>query len=1233
MWHKEKNRNPIVRLALLLALASTPMMTNLFKSDFVLAQSPSETPSFPLPTAVPNGTKIRVDGSASMTRANEALKQRFEKEYSGTNVELANNGTDEALKALEEGKIDIAAIGRGLTPEKLEEQGLEQQLLRREKIAIIVGKNNPFKGDLSNQKFTQIYTGEITNWSELGGPSKEIRVIDRPEFSDTREAFKNYPLFKGRLITGSTATQLDSDDPAEVVNKLGDDGIGFVLANQVEELGDNVRILSMHKVSPTDSRYPYSQPLVYVFKKNPTEAVKNFVGFSTAEPGQEALQVARKAESVAVAAAVAQAVSGDAPDATATTGATPEATTGATPGATADGTEAGSGNQAGAANEDVGPATNTSASDGSSTTALVPDNTGIAAETGDGTMPWWWILLPVAVIGALALWWLLGRRKSQEDDTVARGVLPENSPPPFTPTSTTGPVKEPEPVANTPAEPNAEINAAAVEPDNTAGGINAAGIAAGAAGIAGLGAAGAAALSSRDKNEDEPEIRDNFVADTSPEARFNAPDSEQANIYGTGLDIEAPDLEQPDIPDTSLDLEAPANVVSSSFPSLPRINTPIDNVEAPPTEPVVSDTSSENNLDNNAVPQEELPSASTSNFLGNFALGTGVAGAAAAAGAGAQRIKSQFAGKEVPESKEDESTEEESSQIQGTVPYPQLPDVWDSTQTEQVNTEADNSVSSGSDLLNEENSNPDNDLTSPSSLWGTSPTEEPSTEEEQEESSFALGVNPDSDSSLLNRDDENRLEENNDVTSPSSLWGTSPTEEPSTEEEQEEKSSFPFGGAAAGAGLVAGAAAIGSKFFNRDNADASKDSNNTEVNHDVEQQATTEEQNNESGNTGLGSGWFLNRFRKNTPDATDTDTTDTAQTSEIAETSELPEVRIINQDEQLADAQTAPPQEQPTNDGLPNVWVTQSNQQPATPEETVTQEEIAQFGVSSTVEEDTSAPATGAVLAGGAAVGAFALGSQMKANDEQSQEQNSETSTSQESFDEDIALDEVADQAEIDTIIRTSKEDPDQGDTDWDRIYGIHHNGATVVPGESNILLANRTPKWAYASWNIADADREAMQERGAAQLILRLYDTTDIDLSYQNAKLVQQYECEETVNHRYVAIPLPDRDYITEIGYLTKDKEWLLVSRSPIVRVFSRPHKDFWFEADAELIIHGATEPGSIVTIDGHNIKVKQDGTFHLRIPFTESLINYLITAVAPDSEQAKTIHMQFSQKERENR
>ncbi len=443
--------------------------------------------------------------------------------------------------------------------------------------------------------------------------------------------------------------------------------------------------------------------------------------------------------------------------------------------------------------------------------------------------------------------------------------------------------------------------------------------------------------------------------------------------------------------------------------------------------------------------------------------------------------------------------------------------------------------------------------TSPSDLWGTPPTSE------------ATATN-----SILNRDrdiSEDNVEELNQ-TSPSDLWGTPPTEEATEEATIEEESSFSLGGAAAVTG-----AAIGSGLLNLDEDDTSDDSNDTDETSDVEEQANAEYQDNVSDASNLERESFSNSFTQNTPPATDT-----TQASEVEQ-------------------------------------VTPSNPHP-TPEETVKEAAIAQFGVSSTADNLASA------------VGAFSLGSQTL-NENLSK---GEPSASQVSFGEDIALDKIADEAEADTNIPPSQPNLDPEDTAWDRIYGIHHHGATGVPGESNILLANRTPKWAYASWNIAPGDREAMQSQGATQLVLRLYDVTNIDLSYQEAKLVQQYECEETVSHRYVAIPNTDKDYIAEIGYHTKEKNWLLVSRSPIVRVFSRPHKDFWFEADAELIIHGATEPGSTVNIDGHNIKVKQDGTFHLRIPFTESLINYLITAVAPDSEQARTIHMQFSQKERKN-
>jgi phosphate transport system substrate-binding protein len=179
----------------------------------------------------------------------------------------------------------------------------------------------------------------------------------------------------------------------------------------------------------------------------------------------------------------------------------------------------------------------------------------------------------------------------------------------------------------------------------------------------------------------------------------------------------------------------------------------------------------------------------------------------------------------------------------------------------------------------------------------------------------------------------------------------------------------------------------------------------------------------------------------------------------------------------------------------------------------------------------------------------------------------------------------------------------------------------------TSVVFTPRTSKWAYVSWQISDTEKQALQNEGVSQLVLRLYDVTGIDLSYQAPHLVQQYELETITRDRFVTIPTSDRDYITEIGHLAPGDRWVSIARSATVRVFSHPHTDFWFVADAELIIHGATEPNASVTIGKHTIKLKPDGTFHLRIPFSDSLIEYLITAAAADGGHAKTIHKKFSQ------
>ncbi|OZH55419.1 Rho termination factor [Hydrocoleum sp. CS-953] len=80
------------------------------------------------------------------------------------------------------------------------------------------------------------------------------------------------------------------------------------------------------------------------------------------------------------------------------------------------------------------------------------------------------------------------------------------------------------------------------------------------------------------------------------------------------------------------------------------------------------------------------------------------------------------------------------------------------------------------------------------------------------------------------------------------------------------------------------------------------------------------------------------------------------------------------------------------------------------------------------------------------------------------------------------------------------------------------------------------------------------------------------------------------------------------------------------------RPRK-FWLVADAELIIHGATEPDATVTIGGRPIKLNPDGTFRFQMAFPDGLIDYPIMAVAVDGEQNRSIHMKFTRETPERR
>ncbi|WAL60842.1 DUF4912 domain-containing protein [Thermocoleostomius sinensis] len=366
--------------AVLLALTATPqLLITVLDTEAVHAQSSSPAPaSFPLPESLPADATLRVDGSSSMTVINEALKRRFEERFADANVELAASGTQPALEALLNGDINLAAIGRALTNDE-KAQGLIEVPVSREKIAVIVGPDNPFNGDITFEQFARIFRGEITDWSELGGEPGPIRFVDRPESSDTRQSFSQYDVFEqAPFVTGPNAVQVADDDTAAVINELGSDGIGYAIADQVLDRND-VKIVSMHQTLPDDPRYPFSQPRGYVYRETPDPVAQAFLGFATSAPGQEAVAEAREAEAAAVDAGVASPSPVESPAA-------------------------------------VAPAAPVEPAE--TETAQAP----VATETRDrGGSGWLW-LLPLLLLGGL-LWWLLGRRPAETAPVAATGAV------------------------------------------------------------------------------------------------------------------------------------------------------------------------------------------------------------------------------------------------------------------------------------------------------------------------------------------------------------------------------------------------------------------------------------------------------------------------------------------------------------------------------------------------------------------------------------------------------------------------------------------------------------------------------------------------------------------------------------------------------------------------------------------------------------------------------------------
>ena len=208
---------------------------------------------------------VATDGSTSMEKVIGALGEAFENDHEGVTFTYNPTGSGSGITAVAEGRCDIGLASRALKDEE-KARGLKETTLALDGIAVIVHPDNAVK-DLDLETVAKIYTGEITNWKELGGSDSEIVLIGREAGSGTRDGFESITgtaekcLYRQELTsTGDVITSVAGNPAA----------IGYASLASVK---DTVRALSVNGVTPTedtvkDGSYPVQRPFVLVTKED-----------------------------------------------------------------------------------------------------------------------------------------------------------------------------------------------------------------------------------------------------------------------------------------------------------------------------------------------------------------------------------------------------------------------------------------------------------------------------------------------------------------------------------------------------------------------------------------------------------------------------------------------------------------------------------------------------------------------------------------------------------------------------------------------------------------------------------------------------------------------------------------------------------------------------------------------------------------------------------------------------
>ncbi len=236
---------------------------------------------------------VSTNGSTSMEKVIGALSEQFMADNSGVTITYDPNGSSTGIESVSTGSCDIGLSSRNLKDEETE-KGLEGTVVALDGIAIIVNEACPVE-DLSLEQIASIFTGEVSDWSELGGEAGAIACIGREAGSGTRDGFES---ITGTEDTCVLSQELTSTGAVIEAVKSNPNAIGYASLSSAENQ-EGIKMVTVGGVACSeetvlDGSYVIQRPFLLVTKADTqlSEAAQAFFDFATSADANDLIRTA-----------------------------------------------------------------------------------------------------------------------------------------------------------------------------------------------------------------------------------------------------------------------------------------------------------------------------------------------------------------------------------------------------------------------------------------------------------------------------------------------------------------------------------------------------------------------------------------------------------------------------------------------------------------------------------------------------------------------------------------------------------------------------------------------------------------------------------------------------------------------------------------------------------------------------------------------------------------------------